>query len=275
MGVDSADLLWAVGLGLIQGITEFVPVSSSAHLLLVPHLFGVENELLHSLDFAVALHLGTAIAISAAMAPAWWNLMRAARNPNPEQGPWGQPRTVLAAIAAASVLTGLVGIALADLAETAFREPVLAAGALVVGALLMFAADRRGGRARHDRFWKLGLAGSVQVLALLPGVSRSGAIFAAARFIGLDRRQAIDFAFLLMAPVVIGAAAYRLPDLILGQGLSSVDWLLFGVGVLSATASGFVVARLLPQLVGRYGVAGFCVYRVLLGVVVLAQLMLP
>ncbi len=272
MGVDLADLLWAVGLGLIQGITEFVPVSSSAHLLLIPHLFGVENQLLSSLDFAVALHLGTAIAISAAMAPAWLSLIRAALRPASDPVERSRPRAMLAAIIIASVITASVGILVEDLAESVLRNPALAAAALVVGAVLMFLADRRAGDSDRGRFWTLALAGSAQLLALLPGVSRSGAVFSAARYLGLDRRGAINFTFLLMAPIVLGAAAYRLPDLVGNQDLGGIDWALFGAGVLSATVSGFVVARALPDIVARFGVASFCFYRVLVGGLVLARL---
>ena len=272
MDVEVADLLWAIALGLVQGVTEFVPVSSSAHLLLLPHLLGAENPLLTSLDFAVALHLGTAIAISAAMAPAWLGLVRAAARPPPRTPGGPQPRNILAAIVVASVVTGIVGVLAEDLTESVLRDPALAAAALLIGALLMFLADRRAGNPNRGRFWSLTLAGSTQVLAPMPGVSRSGAIFSAARYFGLDRRRAIDFAFLMMAPVVLGAAAYRLPDLAFGQELGAVDWLLFGAGVLSATVSGYVVARALPDLVARFGVASFCLYRVLLGGLVLTRL---
>ena len=272
MGTDLVDLIWAIGLGIVQGITEFAPVSSSAHLLLLPELLGVENELLRSLDFSIALHLGTAVAISAAMAPAWWNLLLGAARGDPSGGTFARPRAVLAAIVLASAVTGGVGIAVEDLAESAFRAPLLSAIALIAGALLMYLADRSPGSPDRSRFARLALAGSAQVLALVPGVSRSGAIFSAARYLGLDRRSAIDFAFLLMAPVVVGAAIYRLPSLATGPGLGEGDLPLYAAGVISAGLSGFLVARHLPDLIARSGVAGFCAYRVVLGSLVLVRL---
>ena len=199
MGVDPADLLWAVGLGLVQGITEFVPVSSSAHLLLIPELLGVDNKVLHSLDFSVALHLGTAVAISAAMAPAWWRMVSSAVGSENGGGNRPRARAMLAAIVLASAFTGVAGILLEDLAESTFREPALVATVLLVGGLLMYLADRSPGSPGRSDFRNLILAGSAQVLALVPGVSRSGAIFTVARYLGLDRRSAIEFAFLLMA----------------------------------------------------------------------------
>jgi undecaprenyl-diphosphatase len=270
--VDPADLLWAIALGVIQGITEFVPVSSSAHLLLIPELLGAENKVLRSLDFSVALHLGTAVAISAAMAPAWWRLVRAAVRSEDHGGKRLRARAMLAAIVLASVFTGIAGILLEDLAESAFREPALVATVLVVGGVLMYLVDRTPGTSDRSRFRNLVLAGSAQILALVPGVSRSGAIFSVARYLGLDRRSAIEFAFLLMAPVVIGAAIYRLPGLIGSPGIGGDDLALYAVGILSAAGSGYLVARALPGLVARSGVAGFCVYRVLLGLVVLVRL---
>lgn len=265
-------MLWAIGLGVVQGITEFVPVSSSAHLLLIPDLLGVESRVLRSLDFSVALHLGTALAISAAMGPAWWRLLTAAARPAAGGGRRRGARAMLAAIVLASALTGIAGILVEDLAESAFREPALVATVLVVGGLLMYLADRAPGSPDRSRFLSLALAGSAQVLALVPGVSRSGAIFTVARYLGLDRRSAIDFAFLLMAPVVIGAAIYRLPGLIDSPDLGSQDLTLFAAGIFSAAGSGYLVARALPGLIARSGVAGFCIYRVLLGAVVLARL---
>ena len=272
MGVDTAELLWAIGLGIVQGITEFVPVSSSAHLLLIPELLGAENKVLRSLDFSVALHLGTALAISAAMAPAWWRLLRAAARPADDRGKGPGARVMLAAIALASTVTGIAGILVEDLAESAFREPALAASVLVVGGVLMYLADRLPGNPDRSRFLNLALAGSAQVLALVPGVSRSGAIFTVARSLGMDRRSAIDFAFLLMAPVVIGAAAYRLPGLIGSPEFGGENLALYAVGILSAAGSGYLVARALPGLIARSGVAGFCIYRMLLGAVVLVRL---
>ncbi len=274
MGVDTADLLWAVGLGLVQGITEFVPVSSSAHLLLIPEFLGADNEVLRSLDFSVALHLGTALAISAAMAPGWWRLLRAAARPQYDHGNRRRARAMLAAIVLASAFTGIAGILLEELAESTFREPALVATVLVVGGLLMYLADRSPASPGRARFRNLVLAGSAQVLALVPGVSRSGAIFTVARYLGLDRRSAIDYAFLLMAPVVIGAAIYRLPGLVDSGGIGGDDLALYAIGILSAAGSGYLVARALPGLVARSGVAGFCAYRVLLGAVVLVRLAL-
>ena len=272
MGVDPADLLWAVGLGLVQGITEFVPVSSSAHLLLIPELLGADNKVLQSLDFSVALHFGTAVAISAAMAPAWWRLVSSAVGSENGGGNRPRARAMLAAIVLASAFTGVAGILLEDLAESTFREPALVATVLLVGGLLMYLADRSPGSPGRSDFRNLILAGSAQVLALVPGVSRSGAIFTVARYLGLDRRSAIEFAFLLMAPVVIGAAIYRLPGLIESPGIGGEDLALYAVGILSAAGSGYLVARALPGLVARSGVAGFCAYRVLLGAVVLVRL---
>ncbi len=270
MNIDSADLIWAIVLGLIQGATEFMPVSSSAHLLLVPRLFGVSNQLLNSLTFALALHLGTAIAIAAAIAPAWISLLRAAAGP--ASASRHSDRRRLAAVVLATAFTGVAGILLEQAAETVLRSAAVAGSALIIGAVFMYLADRWAGSERPTTFWRLALSGCAQAIALVPGVSRSGAIFTFARWLGLDRRAAIEYAFLLMAPIVIGAAVYRLPDL-LAQNLGGDGWILLAAGVASATGSGFLVAKWLPGFVAKHGVGGFCAYRIVIGLIVLTNLL--
>ncbi len=274
MPTDGTDLIWAVLLGLIQGITEFVPVSSSAHLLLLPQVFGVEHKLLNSLDYSIALHLGTAIAITAAMAPAWIRLLRSGLGPEVGRSKTRRgDRKVIAAIAVATLVTGGAGVILSEAAGGVLRNPALAGGALLVGGILLFLADRSKRGGANLNFWRLAITGSAQILALIPGVSRSGAIYAVGRYLGMGRAAAIEFAFLLMAPTVVGAALYRLPTLITGDELGGDGIGLLAAGVITATGSGFLVARQLPRYIAGRGVGAFCLYRIVLGAIVMAWLL--
>lgn len=250
--------LWqAVVLGAVQGLTEFLPVSSSAHLVLAPYLLGWPDP---GLAIGVALHLGTLLAVLAACGG---ELVRAAvaalRSPGTPLGRLGW------AIALGTLPGGIAGWMLEPLAAGALRHPPVIALALAgVGALLWWADMRLTGTAPlqgHGLHTPQGFvavlgAGVAQALAVMPGVSRSGATMTAARLFGLSRVDAARASFLLSVPIILGAALLTLPDLRVAD-LGAPFW----AGLFTAAAVGFAAIRSLLKLVERTGYGGFALYR--------------
>lgn len=200
--------------GAVQGLTEFLPVSSSAHLTLLPWFFGWEDP---GLGFDVALHAGTLLAVVWYFWRDWWQLAIAAVTPSGRRGAEGDERAMLFwKIVAASVPAAVIGLAFEHKAEEAFRAPALIATALAgVGALLYW-ADRRPDASDEvtalawaDALW----IGVAQAAAIVPGVSRSGITITAARLRGVGRESAARFSFLLSTPVIAGAALLKLKAL--------------------------------------------------------------
>jgi undecaprenyl-diphosphatase len=245
-------------LGLIQGATEFLPVSSSAHLALAPRLLGFADP---GLTFDLALHLGTLVAVLLHYRAAWTRLLLgAARDPRGAEG------RRLAFVALATVPAVVAGLLVGELAETTFRQPRWVAACLIVFAGVMLLADRRPGtREWRGEAWTAALAiGAAQALALMPGVSRSGATICAGMLWGLSREDAAELSFLMSAPITAGAIALKL------GGLSAADltgpflWAVAVSGLSGAAAIG-VLLRWLP----RHGLAPYAWYRVALGALTL------
>lgn len=243
--------LQASVLGLIQGLTEFLPVSSSAHLTLAPWLFNWSDP---GLTFDVALHAGTLVAVLAYFWRDWLEILGgAAIRP---RGPQGR---LFAMLVVATLPAVVVGLLFEKKAEEALRSPLLIAGLLAFFGLLMDAADRlgRGARSLLDLSWPGAIfIGCAQALALAPGVSRSGVTMTAALALGLAREDAARFSFLLATPVIAGAAVLKLRHLtaadvtgpfLVGVGLSAVSGLL---------AVGFLLSR-----IRRHGVRPYAIYR--------------
>ncbi|MGQ0765864.1 MAG: undecaprenyl-diphosphatase UppP [Gemmatimonadota bacterium] len=255
----------ALVLGLVQGLAEFLPISSSAHLALTPWLLGWRDP---GLPFDVALHLGTLVAVGSYFRAEWITLAKAAvqlgrtrRAATPEER-----RLVFLVIA--TIPAGLAGLALSDLAEGRLREPTLIATALIVMGIVLWAADRFSPRTKdlNTMKWKEALAiGIAQAFALIPGVSRSGATISGARLLGFTRRDAAVFSFLLSFPVTAAAAILKVPDA-LSEGVTTP----LIVGVASASISSWVAIAILLRFVVTYSYGVFALYRVLLGLAVLA-----
>lgn len=264
------DLLQALVLGIVQGITEFLPISSTAHLVLVPHLFGWADP---GLTFDVALHLGTFLAV------AWyfWNDLK--------EMFWGFTRSISSRdftdphqrmpwmIALGTIPAGVAGLLWEDKVETVFRSPLVIAFTLVVLGLLLFAGDRLGRKQRDlgDFLWlDATLIGIAQAVALIPGVSRSGATMTMALLMGASREASARFSFLLGFPIIALSALYKLKDL--GPMLGA-QWLPFLLGLLASTITGYLCIRFLIQFLQKRGMGVFVAYRVVLGFIVLALFM--
>jgi undecaprenyl-diphosphatase len=245
----------AAVLGALQGLTEFLPISSSAHLYVVPTLLGWGYA---GVAFDVALHWGTLIALLLAYAGDWWRLATDALAP--DRARREAARGLWLRIAVASVPAAVVGLLLKDAAETWLRSLPLQAAMLFLFGLLLWAVDRAAGRGRFEQApgWGTCMAmGVAQAIALVPGVSRSGVTMTAGRASGLDRVSAARFSFLLATPITFGAGLVELRHL----SVESVGVLPLVTGVVVSAGVGLLAIRGLIRWLGRAGFGTFFVYR--------------
>lgn len=256
----------AIVLGVLQGLAEFLPISSSAHLALTPWVFGWESP---GLAFDVALHVGTLAAVLwffraqwMALAHAAWRIMVTRRIETEEE------QRVLFLIIA-TIPGGIGGLLLADYAETVFRTPALIATTLIIMGVILWAVDRFAPHERslgQMRWTHALLFGLAQVLALVPGVSRSGSTMTAGRAMGFHRESAAVFAFLMSMPITAAAAAYEVPKAIAEGGLGAP----IIAGVIASALSGWLAISVLLKYVARHGFGVFAAYRIVLGLGILA-----
>jgi undecaprenyl-diphosphatase len=258
--------LRAAVLGAIQGVTEFLPISSSAHLYAVPEMLGWKYE---GVAFDVALHWGTLLALLAAFWRDWLGLAAGAVRGGPEGG---AARSTLLRLAVASVPAAVAGLLLQKEAETHLRALPLQAVMLVVFGILLWLVDRarRGGRNVDVPGWGTSLlVGAAQALALVPGVSRSGITMTAGRASGLDRVSAARFSFLLATPITFGAGLVELRHL--PHDLPAAT---LAAGVIASAGVGLLTIHGLLRWLGRAGFGAFCAYRVAFAGVIVAWLAL-
>lgn len=264
------EIWYAVLLGIVQGVTEFLPVSSSAHLILARALFGWDGEAF-GLAFDVATHVGTLGAIVVYFRRDLLEMLRAV--PVVVSGSAGGARR-LRLIAVGTIPVVIIGGLLGDWLEATTRTPVVAACALAVGALLFLVIERVGARARNtDADLGVGEAlafGVAQSLALVPGVSRSGATITAGMAMGFTREAAARFGFLLGIPAILAAAAKATLDAV-SEG-ASIDVPVFAVGILTSFAVGYLTVAFFMRFLGRSKLDVFAVYRLLLAATVLVWL---
>jgi undecaprenyl-diphosphatase len=259
----------AVGLGLLQGLGEFLPISSSGHLIVVPWMLGWPPQ---GLAFDVALHLGTLAAVIFAFAGDWLRLARAGVRGLRTRRPFADADSRLLWLLAFATIPGAVaGKLLEDRAETVFRSPGLVAATMAaMGAVLML-ADRRAGSGVAEAMPVRDalLVGAAQALALVPGVSRSGATISMALFLGYRREEAARFSFLLAAPITFGAALLKVPHLLQGDqaGIALAGMLVAGV-------AGFASIRFLLGWVRTRDYRIFVGYRFAFAALTLAALWL-
>jgi undecaprenyl-diphosphatase len=250
--------LHALVLGVLQGLGEFLPISSSGHLIAVPWLVGWPDS---GLAFDVALHLGTLGAVAFAFWRDWKRLLTGFVHALVSGRPFADADARLVwYLALATVPGALAGKLLDEWAETTFRSPGLVALMMALMGIVLWAADRRAGAAGEERAMPLGhavLIGLAQALAIVPGTSRSGATISMALFLGHGRESAARFSFLLALPITLGAALVKVPHL-LG---TSVDPGPVLAGMAAAAVSGFLAIRLLLSYVRTKDYMPFVYYR--------------
>jgi undecaprenyl-diphosphatase len=269
--VDS-QLVQAIVLGIVQGLTEFLPVSSSGHLIVVPALLNWHDPFIESLAFSVMLHVATLAALLIYFARDWARLIPAGLAALRDRSFKADPDRRLAwLLAATTVPAVIVGVLLNDLIETAFREPRLVAMTLVIGAAILWLADRMGSRTRTIDQLSFGSAlgiGAAQALALIPGVSRSGISISAGLFAGLDREAAARFAFLMATPITAGAGIWEARKILAGEAGVDLPLVPLLAGMLASLVAGLLAITVLLRYLRSHGVGVFVAYRLVLAAVV-------
>ena len=269
------ELIEAVFLGIVQGLTEFLPVSSSGHLLLGQYFLGLDQTRF-GLSFDVALHLGTLVAVVVYF---WRDLVRMALAflRSLRRRDFSDPDQKLAYLVLASTLpAALIGYLLEDLFETAVRSPwVVVFNLVLVGVLFIVgeAVGRKSRQASKLTFLEAFGIGLAQAAALVPGVSRSGATITLGLFFGLRREEAARFSFLMSAPIIAGAGTLQLGEVV-SKGMGAYDTLLFGVGFVSSAVVGYLAIRFFLRFVVNHSLRAFAYYRFGVAALVTALLVL-
>ena len=260
------DFVQIIALGLLQGLTEFLPVSSSAHLILLPLLLGWEDQ---GLAFDVAVHVGTLLAVVTyfrhdlfRLIVGWLASLLRRQHTQDSRLAW--------LIIIGTIPVGLVGLLLGDWIELYLRSPLVIALATIIFGLLLWWADAKGVQLRDQQQLTAKdalIIGLYQVLALVPGTSRSGITMTGALLLGLTRDAAARFSFLLSVPLIFLAGSLKTLELVeMGQ---AVDWTAIVAGVVISALSAFACISLFLKLLERVGMFPFVIYRLGLGLVLL------
>ncbi len=264
------DTIQAVVLAIVQGLVEFLPISSSAHLILVPELVGWPDQ---GLAFDIAVHVGTLAAVVSflrkeisRMVPAWLSGWRG--------GQWNNDGQIAWLIIIATVPLGLVGLAFKDFIELNLRSASLIAATTLLFGLLLAWADRKG-NANNKKINQLDLrqsliVGSAQALALIPGTSRSGITMTALLALGYSRVEAARFSFLLAVPAIALPGLLKTRELVATS--QSVDWFVLALGAFVSALVAFGCMHMFMRFVERVGMMPFVIYRVLLCLVIIVIL---
>jgi undecaprenyl-diphosphatase len=264
-------LFHAIVLAIIQGLTEFLPVSSSAHLIVIPEFLGWDDG---GLVFDVALHVGTLAAIVIYFFRDWVQVIAnglglSYRGSRPDEN----SRSLLWYLVVATIPGALAGWKWDKYAEHAWRSPYIIGSAAILVAIYMWVADRTAERKTgldQMNWFDAIIVGVAQAFAIVPGVSRSGSTIATGRFCHLDRESAARFSFLLSAPLIAGAAAKKFFDVHKEGGLPPEMRLPYAVGILVSGIVGILVIAFFLKYLRRNTLAVFVWYRIIFGIIVIA-----
>ncbi|MBN2655285.1 MAG: undecaprenyl-diphosphate phosphatase [Nitrospirae bacterium] len=255
------ELIKAFFMGIVQGITEFFPISSTAHLILMPKFFGWTGQL-DSLSFDIALHAGTLASLLVCFCKDWIEIFK-------------NNRKLLLYLAIGTIPAGIAGVFFKDTIETALRHPGYIAAALVAGSIIMIAAEKYG--SSHQRKQNAGMfdalfIGIAQAIALIPGISRSGITISAGLFRNIDRASAARFSFLLSTPAIAGAALLEARHMISTQSRLDLDMVAVGFG--AAFISGLLAIKFLMSFLKKHPLNIFIYYRLALAAAILLAYLL-
>jgi undecaprenyl-diphosphatase len=262
------DYLKALILGIVEGLTEFIPVSSTGHLLLIDHFLGIGDDDFGK-TFAVLIQLGAVLAILSVYFGKLWKVAMTLPTS-------ADSRRFVIGVLIAFLPAALIGAGLHGFIKGVLFNPFLVCCTLIAGGLVLLVVDDLDLDTRHDdamrfpipMYLKIGL---IQCLAMVPGVSRSGSSIVGAMLLGASKRAAAEFSFFLALPTMFGAFAY---DLLKNyKQLRFDDMLVIGIGFLAAFVAGLVVVKKLLDIVSNYGFKPFAYWRILVGSVGLALLM--
>ena len=264
------ELLQAILLGVVQGLTEFLPVSSSGHLLLGQYFLGLDQRRF-GLSFDVALHLGTLLAVVTFF---WRDLLRMAyafvRSFTGGRNLADPDQRLAYLVVVSTIPAALIGFFFEGFFEEDVRSPWVVVVNLVLVGLLFIVAEAVGRKSRSAE--KLGFFGAVavglaQAAALVPGVSRSGATITVGLFLGLRREEAARFSFLMSVPIIAGAGSLKLSEMV-SEGLSLSEAVMFGAGFVSSAMVGYLAIRFLLGFLTTHSLLAFAYYRFALAAVV-------
>jgi undecaprenyl-diphosphatase len=261
---DVLEFLEAILLGVVQGLTEFLPVSSSGHLLLGQYFLGLDQDRF-GLPFDVALHLGTLVAVVSFF---WRSLLRMAgafvRSLSPGGRNLADPDQRLAYLILASTIpAALIGFLFENFFETAVRSPWVVVFNLVLVGILFIVGEAVGAKTRLAdklRFSEAVGIGLAQAAALVPGVSRSGATITLGIFLGLRREEAARFSFLMSVPIIASAGSLQLAD-VASEGMDAQGVLMFGSGFVSSAVVGYLAIKFFLRFVTHHSLRAFAYYR--------------
>lgn len=244
-------LIQSIILGIVQGIGEFLPISSSAHLIVVPWLFGWQE---HSLAFDVALHAGTLFAVVVYFWRDWLGIIKG---------------KFLWYIVVASIPGAIIGKLFEDKAETVFRSPILIACTMGVFAVILYLIDRFSWKTRSLKtvnYFDSLIIGISQALAIIPGISRSGITMASGMGLRFDREAAARFSFLISAPIIFGATVLKFKDIsAIASGENGLSLL---VGFMVSAVTGFLSIHLLLGYLKRHSFKAFVIYRIIFSLII-------
>lgn len=258
------DWLQIIILSLVQGITEFLPISSSAHLILTPHVFGWIDQ---GLSFDIAVHMGTLVAVVFYFRHELQQMTGSCRSAL-AGGKIDRQARLAGYVLIATIPATLVGAVFHDQINTVFRNPMIIAAATIVFGLALLSANRERVQAgsEHQITLLVALAiGLAQTVAFIPGTSRSGITMLAAVLLGLRRDAAARFSFLMSIPIILGAGLYK--TILLARSDFSVDWVAMTVGAFLAAVSALMCIHLFLRFIEKVGFTPFVIYRLLLGAV--------
>lgn len=258
------DLLHIISLALLQGLTEFLPISSSAHLILLPLLTGWQDQ---GLAFDVAVHVGTLSAVVIyfrktlqTISQDWFSSLKQRQSVGESNLAW--------AVLLGTIPVGLAGLLFGNFIETALRSPLVIATTTIIFGVLLGWADWHGKQLRteHQLTWKdVLIVGIAQAIALIPGTSRSGITMTAGLILGLNRQAAAHFSFLLSIPVIVLAGGLKTIELI--QSNLETDWFAIITGAALSAISAYICIHLFLKLLEKVGMWPFVIYRLLLGAI--------
>ncbi len=251
------NILSALLLGLIQGLCEFLPVSSSGHLVLFQNILGINDG---ALFFDTMLHVGTLAAVVAVYYKRLWELIKK---------PF-QKKVYLLVLS--TLVTAVIAFVFKDTFDSAFEGKFLGIGFLLTAVILTLNEKLSHGKRDIEQMKyaeSLGV-GLMQGVAIFPGVSRSGSTIAGARFFGLSKEAAAEYSFILSIPAILGSLVLQIPD-VAAEGLQGTDWGCVIIGTLAAAVSGYFAIRWMLKLITKKSLKGFAIYVAALGALVLCD----
>ena len=264
-------------LGIVQGVGEFLPISSSAHLILIPFLFDFNLNLDSAthLTYDIALHFGTLLAVVFVFYKDWLKLFNGAYEKVVHKKNSFESNMFFY-IVIATIPGALAGLLLGDYIESTFRSMILVIALLLgIMGLLIYLGDHLAEKkySKPTSYEKINfkqavIIGFSQALAIFPGFSRSGTTILAARTLGLSREAAAKFSFLLSVPIIFGATIIKIPDL-----MNNFNNQIF-IGIFTSALVGFLSIKFLLAYIKKYGFAIFAYYRILIAIIVIAKLVL-